>query len=208
VNGETGRMWAVTARLAAVLWILGAAGYFAAEAFAATAFSGYGYGTDLISTLGDPTVSPRASVMNGAFILQGLCFATGALLVTANAPRTRKQLWFLAFALGNGAGNVLIALVHSGQGNAWHVVGAVLAICGGNAAAIAGSAVLMSKPYRVASVALGGLGLLSLVIFGVGVQPDGAWERASVYPIFAWQILTAVYVLKAQPGAGSGSSMS
>lgn len=202
----------MTVRLAAVLWILAAAGYFAAEAFAATALPGYGYGADYISTLGNPDVSPRAPLMNAAFAFQGLSFAAAALLATAGSPRSRNRLCFLVFALANGVGNVLVALVHSGQGNTWHVVGAMLAIIGGNAAAIAGSAVvgsavLMSKPYRVASVALGGLGLLCLLAVGVGIGPVGVWERASVYPIFAWQVLAAVYLLRRHT-AGSGSSMS
>ncbi|MGK2865164.1 MAG: hypothetical protein ACSLFA_00740, partial [Mycobacterium sp.] len=152
-------------------------------------------------------VSSRAPLMNAAFAFQGLSFVAAALLATAGSPRSWNRLWFLVFALANGVGNVLIALVHSGQGNTWHVVGAMLAIIGGNAAAIAGSAVLMSKPYRVASVALGGLGLLCLLGVGIGIGPVGVWERASVYPIFAWQVLAAVYLLRRHT-AGSGSSMS
>lgn len=193
-------------RLAALLWLLAAAGYLAAEAFAAVALPGYRFGTDYISTLGDPTVSPRAPLMNAAFAVQGVCFAVAAALLAAGAPRSRKRLWFLVFAIGNGVGNVLIAVVHSGQGNPWHVIGAVLAIVGGNAAALAGSGILTSTAYRATSITLGASGLACLLVTAAAPSQVGAWERGSVYPIFAWQILTALVLLRRQ--AGSASSIS
>lgn len=195
-------MAAVTARPAALLWLAGAAVYFAAEALAATALPGYRYLTDYISTLGDPTLSPRAAVMNAAFAFQGGCFAVAAVLVAG----ARKRWWLVGFACANGVGNVLIAVVHSGQGNPWHAIGAVLAIIGGNAAALAGSALSGSTAYRVAAIGLGTLGLLCLPAVAIGAGPVGAWERGSVYPIFAWQILTAAVLLRGQ--AGSASSIS
>ena len=193
-------------RLAAVLWLLAAAGYLAAEAIAATALPGYRYGVDYISTLGDPAVSPRAPLMNAAFALQGVCFAVAATLFAAQASRSRNRLWLLMFAIGNGVGNVLVALVHSGQGNPWHVIGAALAIVGGNGAALAGSAMLESTAYRRASIGLGALGLLCLLVVGLGVEQAGLWERGSVYPIFAWQILTAIVLLRRQTGSASSIS--
>lgn len=182
-------------RAAALLWLLAAAGYLLAEALAAAALPGYSYRTDYISTLGDPTVSPRAPLMNAAFAVQGVCFAAAALLVAA----ARKQLWFLVFAVGNGIGNVLIAVVHGGQGNPWHIVGAALAIVGGNAAALAGSGAHRVRAYRVASIALGALGLVCLLVTAAAPSQVGGWERGSVYPIFAWQILTAIMLLRAGP---------
>lgn len=193
-------------RLAALLWLLAAAGYLAAEAFAAVALPGYRFGTDYISTLGDPTVSPRAPLMNAAFAVQGVCFAVAAALLAAGATRSRNRLWFLVFAIGNGVGNVLIAVVHSGQGNPWHVIGAVLAIVGGNAAALAGSGILTSTAYRATSITLGASGLVCLLVTAAAPSQVGAWERGSVYPIFAWQILTALVLLRRQ--AGSASSIS
>ena len=183
------------AERAALLWLLAAAGYLAAEAFAATALAGYGYGADYISTLGDPAVSPRAPLMNAAFAFQGVCFAAAAALVADTLRNPRNRLWFMVFAVGNGIGNVLIAVVHSGQGNPWHVTGAVLAIVGGNGAVLAGSALRTSKPYRVASIALGALGLLCLLIVGIGAGQVGLWERGSVYAIYAWQVLTGIVVI-------------
>lgn len=193
-------------RLAALLWLLAAAGYLAVEAFAAVALPEYRYGTDYISTLGDPTVSPLAPLMNAAFAFQGVCFAVAAALFAAGTTPSRNRLWFLVFAIGNGVGNVLIAVVHSGQGNPWHVIGAVLAIAGGNGAALAGSGILTSTAYRTTSITLGASGLVCLLVTAAAPSQVGAWERGSVYPIFAWQILTALVLLRRQ--AGSASSIS
>lgn len=193
-------------RLAALLWLLAAAGYLAVEAFAAVALPGYRYGTDYISSLGDPTVSPLAPLMNAAFAFQGVCFAVAAALFAAGTTPSRNRLWFLVFAIGNGVGNVLIAVVHSGQGNPWHVIGAVLAIAGGNGAALAGSGILTSTAYRATSITLGASGLVCLLVTAAAPSQVGAWERGSVYPIFAWQILTALVLLRRQ--AGSASSIS
>lgn len=189
-----------------MLWLLAAAGYLAAEAFAAMALPGYAYGGDFISTLGDPAVSSWAPLMNAAFAFQGVCFAVAAALVADKLPNPRVRRSLLVCAIGNGVGNVLIAVVHSGQGNPWHVIGAVLAIVGGNAAALAGSVLPACTAYRVASVGLGALGLLCLLAVAFGVGPVGLWERGSVYPIFAWQILTAVVLLGRQTGSASSIS--
>ena len=186
-------------RAAALLWLLAAAGYLAAEAFAAAALPGYGYGADYISTLGDPTVSPRAPLMNAAFAFQGVCFAVAAVLFAGHVPGSRNRLWFLVFAIGNGIGNVLIAVVHSGQSNPWHVLGAVLAIVGGNAAALAASGAGPRRTYRRASITLGALGLVCLLVTAAAPSQVGVWERGSVYPIFAWQVLTAVLLLRVGP---------
>lgn len=192
-------------RPAAALWILGAAGYFAAEALAAAALPGYRYDADYISTLGNPAVSPRAAWMNAAFILQGLCFAAAALLATR---RSRRHRWFSAIAAANGIGNISIAIVHSGQGHTWHVIGAGLAIIGGNAAALSSAGWTAPGWYRGASALLGLTGLVALLVTVFGAAQIGAWERAAVYPIFAWQLMTAGYLLSRSGQAGSGSSMS
>ncbi|MDO3398734.1 DUF998 domain-containing protein [Mycolicibacterium neoaurum] len=189
---------------AAALWVLGAVGYFAAEALAAAALPGYRYGDDYISALGNPAVSPHATWMNVAFALQGLCFAAAALLATR---ASRRRRWFSAFAVANGLGNILIAVVHSGQGNGWHVIGAGLAIIGGNAAALSGAGWPAPRWYRGASALLGLTGLVCLAVTVVGPAAIGAWERAAVYPIFAWQLMTAGYLLSGRSHAGSGSSM-
>ena len=131
-----------------------------------------------------------------------MLFPAGAALVVRGVA-ARKASWFLALAVVNGLGNVLVATVHSGTGSKWHVAGAILAIAGGNAAVLVGSSVLRragaSRTYRAVSVVLGALGLLCLFALAAdtshAVLPVGIWERGSVYSIFVWQAVSAGYLV-------------
>jgi hypothetical protein len=51
--------------------------------------------------------------------------------------------------------------------------------------------------YRAVSVSLAVLGFLSLLFLGhaVGQLNPGLWERGAVYPIFLWQIFSAVLLI-------------
>jgi hypothetical protein len=80
----------------------------------------------------------------------------------------------------------------------------VLAIVGGNAAILAGSAFIHAGTswYRAVSVGLGSFGLFSFMMFAiestttaVHLLPPSVWERCSVYPITTWQIFTAAWLL-------------
>ena len=193
----------MTIRIGAWAWVVAALAYFVAEAIAAAAIEpSYSYATDYISELGVPGRSPQAVLINAAFVTQAILFPAGALLVARGVAAPRAS-WFLAFAVLNGLGNLLVATAHSGTGSKWHVAGAVLAIAGGNAAVLAGSAALRragaSRAYRAVSVVLGVLGLLCLLAMAVDtshtVLPIGTWERGSVYPIFIWQTVTAGYLV-------------
>jgi hypothetical membrane protein len=179
-------------RAAATAWILGAAAYLTAEAVSAAAFRpSYSYVHDYISELGVPG-QPLAALMNVAFAAQGVLFLLGAALVSGVRGRMLTM-----FAAANAIGNILVATVHAGDGTL-HLVGATLAIVGGNAAAIAGASLHPGFRYRLICRLLGGAGLLSVVALTtqawalVEVLPGPVWERASVYPILAWQVCAAV----------------
>lgn len=196
----------VTLRIGALAWVVSALAYFVAEAVAASAMPRYGYATDYISTLGAPGLSPLAGLMNAAFVVQAILFPVGAAL-TVNGAEARKKSAFLFFAVLNGIGNFLVATWHSGPsggGPDWHGVGAFLAIAGGNVAVLLGTLAFRragaSRAYLAVGVALGTLGLACLVGLTVDtsltVLPIGAWERGSVYSIYLWQVITAVYYLR------------
>lgn len=79
-------------------------------------------------------------------------------------------------------------------------------IAGGNAAILAGSAIVRNvggaQWYRAASVGLAVLGLLNFLMFvidsataSMSILPGGVWERSSVYSIIVWQMFTAAYLL-------------
>ncbi|WP_422746297.1 DUF998 domain-containing protein [Mycobacterium sp. WMMD1722] len=185
-------------RAAAAAWITGAVVYLAAEALAAGAYRpAYDYAHDYISELGVPG-QPLAGLMNVAFGVQGVMFLLGATLA-----QPRRATWLTAFAAANAVGNLLVGAVHAGSGPL-HVVGATLAIIGGNAAAVAGAGLGRHRGYRWTSRVLGVTGLAGAAALvaqawtGVDVLPAAVCERAAVYPIFAWQLLAAAWLLPAR----------
>ena len=190
-----------SARAAAVIWILGATTYLVCEAVAAAGFPGYSYLADYISDLG------VSDVMNvGAFIVHGILFGLAAV-VLARGCMTSAVRVFVAAAVANAVGNILVGTFHSSTPDArWHVVGAGLAIVGGNvaliAAGFAGRGLQAPSWARRASFVLGGFGLLCLATLivdganGSRVLPVGLVERGSVYPIIVWELLAGFTLLR------------
>lgn len=176
------------------MWIVGVLGYLVLEAVAADAYRpAYSYAHNYISDLGRH--GPRAPLMHAAFCLQGSMFLLGAL-VAVGVPVRRRVSLFLGLVAANAVGNILVGTVHSGP---VHLVGAALALAGGNAAILAGSTLLVPQLrwYRIGSTVVAVLGFLSLALLvaNIGLLPVGAWERGSAYSIFLWQLLTAAVLL-------------
>ncbi len=173
---------------------MGVVGYLILEASAAAAYPpAYSYAHNYISDLG--ISGPRAPLMHAAFCLQGVMFLLGTVLIVGS-PGTRPSRLFLGLVAANALGNLLVGTVHSGK---VHVVGAALALAGGNAAILAGSAFLAPTRqwYRSTSIIVAALGLLCLTMLTISFRllPIGVWERGSAYAIFLWQLLTAALLL-------------
>jgi hypothetical membrane protein len=196
--------------VAGVLWITAALVFVLFEGLAAAAVQpSYSYVTGYISDLGVPARSPSAALMNTAFWVQGVMFAAGAVLIARTCGGGRL---FMFLAVVNAVGNILVAVAHGGSalvanGYGWlHVLGALLAIVGGNAAIIVGSSVAAKtvalRGYRSVSIALAVVGFVCLAMLTVTTStsglPSGAPERGSVYSILAWQAFTGL-VLLARP---------
>jgi hypothetical membrane protein len=202
---------------AGVAWIAAAVVYVSTEAIAASAFPGYSYSANYISDLGVPDVaefqgraidSPLAAVMNAGFVLQGALYLLAALIAT-RALRTGPRRSFLALAAVHAVGITVVGLIHGSASSAasgigWmHVVGAGMAIIAGNAASIlAGTGsrrIGLPRGFRIASVALGVVGLVALGLLQAlgGSDVDGIYERGSVYSVTAWELLAGVSVLVA-----------
>ena len=196
----------------ASLWVVAALGYLVLEAITAVGFgSAYSYTRNYISDLGVNGYSPRSQLIHVAFYLQGVLFFVGAVLIVGIPDNRRAQI-FLGLVTTNAIGNIVIGTVHSGDA---HRAGAALAIVGGNAAILAGSAVIAPvggwRWYRHISELVATLGLLSLALLMVNsatskanLLPSGACERGSVYSIIVWQLLTAACLLSIprRPDAG------
>lgn len=189
-------------RVAAVLWLVGAAVYLACEAVAAVRLRGYSYADDYISDLG---VAPVMSI--GGFILHGCLFLAGAVVFCGSCPKLGWAGWvFVVMAATNAVGNVIVGTVRSGT---VHSTGAAMAILGGNIAVIVagvgGRRSHASSAYRGASVAIGAVGiacLLTLVIDGANSPRDlpvGIVERGAVYSIVIWEIMTGAAILCRRP---------
>lgn len=208
---------------AGIAWVAAAVVYVGTEAVAASAFPGYSYSANYISDLGVPDVaefqgraidSPLHAVMNAGFILQGVLYLAAAVIAT-RALRAGPRRAFLVLAAVHAVGITVVGLIHGSASSAasgigWmHVVGAGMAIIAGNAASItaglgsgrSGAA----RAYRMASLALGVVGLVALALLqtlgGSGI--DGIWERGSVYTVTAWELMTGVTVLVAARRAGT-----
>ena len=185
--------------VAAWIWLVGVTGYLVCEAIAAAQLPGYSYANDYISDLG------VSAVMNvGAFIVHGSLFLLGAVVLARTYLPWDWLGWgFVLAATANAIGNVLVGVFRSGNGG--HVVGAGLAIVGGNVAVILagiGSRRLgATRTYRAVSIAIGVFGiacLLALLIDGANGSraiPVGIVERGAVYSIMTWEVLTAAALL-------------
>src|SRR6476661_1257685 len=127
--------------------------YLAGEAVAARAWTApaYSYARNWISDLGAPASglfhgrmvdSPLHGLMNAAFLADGLLFLLGAVLLARAARPARPASLFLGLAAVHSAGMLLIALVPEtvpAPVGSLHLVGALLAIGGGNGAIMLGS---------------------------------------------------------------------
>jgi len=223
VEARSGRNLRLSpAAVTAVLWILAAAVYVGGEAIAASVFPGYSYATNYISDLGAPVVgsyqgravdSPLHAVMNTAFVVKGLLYLAAALVVTRAVPAGARRhvvtVLFIVFAGIHCIGVSLVGFVPETTplpAGSLHVVGAGMAIVGGNLALIAGGIgsrhIGASRAYIVVSVALGVIGIAALAMLmadggsvDFDILPDGVWERAAVYTITVWEVLTGVLLL-------------
>jgi hypothetical membrane protein len=197
--------------ICAVLWLVAGFAYVVFEAMAAIAIKPtYSYAGNYISALGVPAWSPLAWLMNGAFYLQGAFFLTGAVMLVRAVGR--RGALFLVLTAANAVGNFLVATVHggsplaAGNGTYLHGAGALMAILGGNAAIVAGSAIVAralggGRFYRAASLLIAAVGFACLVMlmtysnWAYPIAPVGVIERSAVYSIIAWQILSGVVLL-------------
>ncbi|MEO6086259.1 MAG: DUF998 domain-containing protein [Umezawaea sp.] len=173
-------------RWAGLVAVLTGVQYLVLEAVAAAAWHDppYRYAVNYISDLG-AAGSPLAWVMNTAFVVQGMGFLVLGLAIAAQLRGPRRFL-VAGLAVAHAVGNVLVAAFPSSTGSGFHLAGAVLAIGGGNLAAL-----------FVGLRGLPVLGLVSVLLLGrIGAgEIDGLWERGGVYSITAWEIVFGVVLL-------------
>lgn len=180
--------------------------YLLAERISALAWHhpAYRYSHNYISDLGIPECGPQIcsplhNVMNAGFAVEGVLFLLACLLLR---PQLSGGMGWAALLAGglHGIGGVMIALFHSGgeaDGVTLHQAGAVMAIGGGNLCLIVtGLALRRCMPvYAGFSLLLGMVGLLCMVLIPYVALPIGIIERAAVYPITLWQVVSGFSLL-------------
>lgn len=197
----------------ALCFSLGGLQYLLAEKITALGWSrpAYSYSKNYISDLGIAACgkaadgrdicSPLHTLMNSGFAIEGVLFAIACWLLR-DVFKGRGRSLFLLAGFIHGIGGVLIAFFHSGTANTGvtvHEAGAVMAIGGGNLCLISVAWLMHTKAgfgrYSWLSIFLGGVGLVCMFSITSGKYPVGVIERASVYPITCWQIMTGLYLL-------------
>ena len=149
--------------------------YLVCQAVAAARYPGYSYIDDYIS---DPGVY---AIMNIGFTVHGALFLLGAIVVSRACRDVGAAGWgFVLAAAANAIGNALVGAFRSGDH--WHVLGAGLAIVGGNVAVvIAGiGSRRASRRYSSASIVIGAVGLACLTALIIdGPTVHGSYPSAS-----------------------------
>lgn len=208
-------------RLAAgAIWTAAGIFYLVAEIVVAQRFAPpYSFAWNFISDLGvtdcgvviagRQLCSPLHGLMNAAFIIEGIAFLVGALLLLKQL--SSKKQGFLCCAAAFAAGMTLVGLfpgsfdqLKNGTG-IFHVLGGVLGIFGGNVALLlspiakdlhAPSAIrAFSKIAPVLGLAAAVILLIAQIKQTVFIFPPGIWERIGVDAIVLWEIVLGVWLL-------------
>jgi len=205
--------------VAAIALIIAAIQYVVAEAVTASSWIDprYRYSVNFISDLGVPSCggvvdgrtvcSPLYVVMNTGFIVQGVLFVVAAVLLFRMLPG-RLRWVYLVLAVVHGAGITLVGLVHGSPEAAadrsmtWHVLGAMMAIFGGNLVSIVvWRHVLGSRVGRwlgITGIALGAFGVVCALLLQTimnGSDMAAVFERGAVYPIMVAEFVVGVTLL-------------
>ena len=162
--------------------------------------------SDCAEVAGLKICSPLHPLMNLGFMIQGLVFLIGALLVVRVIVERRSLRWIVdTLMVVSGIGTIFVGVFHqslalSAAGlNGLHVAAAVLAIGPGNVGIVL-FGILAARTenwrgYGLAILSVGSLGIVSslcLIVgfdFGIG---KGFVERMAVYPLNTWTIGTGV----------------
>jgi hypothetical membrane protein len=197
-----------------VVLVVNAVQWVVAEAVTAAAWSNppYSYATNYISDLGvldcgaqfqgREICSPAHSLMNASFMVEGVLFATAVVLL-ARLAEGRARRVIITLAVAHGAGMVLVGLFHGSADGprsslVIHVAGAAVGIlCANTVAILAGSLRKLGLPpaYRIFSIAVGALGLLSEALVNLSASTAGVFERGGVYSWLLWSVVTGAGLL-------------
>ena len=191
-------------KVAGIVFIIGSLYYVLAEAISATFFNDSLFNTYIfhtISELGIPNGnSPLFWLMNSAFILIGLMLIFGNFYKFKDYIIKNKVIFYI-FTLITGIGVIIVGFIHGGNPFTlgYHMIGAMMAILGGNILLIIVSRSMQEFAiYQKITLILGVLGLIVfwIMFFNMGLSYMPVFERLSVYTMIIWSFLTGVYILR------------
>lgn len=191
-------------KVAGIVFIIGSLYYVLAEAISATFFNASLFNTYIfhtISELGIPNGnSPLFWMMNSAFILIGLMLIFGNFYKFKDYIIKNKIIFYI-FTLITGIGVIIVGFIHGGNPFTlgYHMLGAMMAILGGNILLIIVSrSMQVFAIYQKITLILGVLGLIVfwIMFFNMGLSYMPVFERLSVYTMIIWSFLTGVYILR------------
>lgn len=213
--------------LGAAVLVLNAVQWVVSEAVTAAAWTSppYNYATNYISDMGVPDCgtefqdriicSPDHTLMNTSFIVQGVLFAAGVVLLAVPLFTGRARRVVIALAGAHAVGFLLIGLFHGSADGPRHSLGlhvggaAVAILCANTIVIMAGSlrGLQLPRAYRVFSITVGALGLLSEGFVGASTSTAGIFERGGVYSWLLWSVVTGVSLLVGRARRPAGARM-
>ena len=191
-------------KVAGIAFIMGSLFYVIAEAISAAFFNASLFNTYIfhtISELGIPNGnSPLFWLMNSAFILIGLALIFGNFYKFKDFIIKNKAIFYI-LTLVTGIGVIIVGLIHGGNPFTlgYHMLGAMMAILGGNILLIVISRSMHEFGiYQKSTLILGIFGLIVfwIMFFNMGLSYMPVFERLSVYTMIIWSFLTGVYILR------------
>ena len=190
-------------KVAGTVFIVGSLYYIIAEAISAAFFNASLFDTYVfhtISELGIPNGnSPLFWLMNSAFILIGLARIFGNFYKFNDCIAKNKAIFYI-LTLITGIGVIIVGLIHGGNPFTlgYHMLGATMAILGGNILLIVVSRSMENfGNYQKLTLILGIFGLIVfwIMFFNMEIGYMPVFERLSVYTMIIWSFLTGVYLL-------------
>ena len=191
-------------KVAGIVFVVAGLYYILAEAISAAFFKDFLFNTYFfhsISELGIPNASsPLALLMNSAFIIVGLALIFGNFYEFKNYIVKNKTIFYI-LTLTTGIGVIIVALIHGGNPLtiSYHMIGAVMAILGGNFMLIAVSRSMGEfETYQKTTLLLGIIGLMAFLVlfFSINNVNMFIFERIAVYTLIVWSFLTGIFLLK------------
>lgn len=191
-------------KVAGYVFVIGSLYYIVAEAISATFFNDSIFNTYIfhtISELGIPAAnSPMSWLMNSAFILIGLALIFGDFYGLKDYIIKNKTVFYI-LTLVTGLGVIIVGLIHGGNPFTlgYHMVGAMMAILGGNVLLVVISRSMGEfSGFQKITLILGIFGLIVFWIMFFSMQSIymPVYERLSVYTLIVWSFLAGIFLLK------------